>query len=529
MPDMPKLLFLSCAFSVCLVSLARASECDRHCDGDISCSLDVAACYTEQGRPRDSIELLKPLFTAHPGDTGLATALSGAYLADGNSFWALRTLMIAHEIVPNDCLVRSWIAWVHITQGDFDLAREKLAEPGCPRAPAEVSRWRLLEGFMAKSEEDAESAKRALDEVDEAGTVFSSDKALWSYLDEFYDPNRPDALEWSVELSGGYTSNARAGSPTDPDIEGAPSALGRADIYVRFAPPLPWLVRPAVDGGIKLHGITDPGSRNLSYMELSVRPGVVVGKDSLTVFVGYKPDLLLLAQEGKRIFYEGHRAEIEVEFSRLTLFTGGGRRIFAEGGRTRLELDGGLGTWFTPGQRTRLLFALSGRAQDATGDSYDLLGASALGVGRVALGAGIDLRISAILGYDSYLNSGGERGILAHGIDDERRDWTAKLTGGLWGPSWSGVRLGLGYEFATRSSNAQTESQDYSYMEHRVLAKLKWQAGFDPRTPSIEESVEPMPLDYGVGPAKKGGGDEERIQDLMRQDEAARRGSSCVD
>ncbi len=510
-------------------SPALATECGGPCQGDIPCALEAAACHLEEAGPREAIELLKPLLSDHPGDTALATALARAYLADGNSFWALRTLMTALDAAPGDCALRSWIAWVHISEGDFDLARDRLGEPGCPRTPPEQSRWQLLEGFMASSEGDTQAAKRALDEVAEAGAIFGADEALWSYLDEIHDPGRRAPLEWAVELGAGYTSNARAGSPVDPDLEGTPSGIGRADVFLRFEPPIPWVVRPAIDGGLKLHGITAADARQLSYMELSLRPGLIIGRDRATLFIGYKPDLLLLAQDEKRVFYEGHRAEVQLEVGRVTLFTGGGRRIFAEGGRTRLELDGGLGTWFTLGGRARFLLALSGRAHDARGESYDLVGGSALAVVNVALGAGIDLRMGAIFGLDSYLNSKGERGILAHGIDSARHDRTMKLTGGLWSPSWSGLRLGLEYEFSMRSSNAQSENQDYSYLDNRLMATLKWRKSFDPRTPALKKNPAPLPLDYGVGPSKKEGLDDERIQDLLRQDEAARGGSSCVE
>jgi hypothetical protein len=83
-----------------------------------------------------------------------------------------------------------------------------------------------------------------------------------------------------------------------------------------------------------------------------------------------------------------------------------------------------------------------------------------------------------------------------------------------------GLKVGLFYEFSHRDSTIQI----YEYVDHRVLAKLQWSFSFDPWLPSAVAAPDHIPIDYGLGSTAL----EERIQDLLRQDEAAQRSSSCV-
>ncbi|MFC1655072.1 hypothetical protein ACFL2F_04630, partial [Myxococcota bacterium] len=107
-------------------------------------------------------------------------------------------------------------------------------------------------------------------------------------------------------------------------------------------------------------------------------------------------------------------------------------------------------------------------------------------------------------------------------------DVLTKLSAGLWSPMWMGARLGLNYEFSYRDSTAD-QIDDYDYNEHRLLMKVRWSFDLNPWAPQVVETKGRVALDYGLSEQAGTGMEEERIQDLLRQDEAARRGSSCVD
>lgn len=508
------------------------SACLRDCGGELACEVDVTWCLLEEGRARDAIKRLKPLVEEHPQEPAWAVLLARAYLADNNPFWAQRTLQQAIDRNPAACGLRAWLAWVHIGQGDLDLAREVLDRPGCPDDPANRGRWLLLEAFMADTEDDPRAPALVAD-VGDVPALFPEDERLYRYLRNKLRPGWIQPLHLSLETELGVTSNAKAGSPTDPSTEGSESFLGRMDLFGRFVWPLSGSVRPALETGLKGHGLAAEEARHLSYLELSARPGVILGGGATRLLAGYKVDYLVLNQdtEMRRRFYEGHRGELELESGSLTAFAGAGRRIFHENGRSRWEFDGGLGVSLAPLDRLHLLLALSLRGYQAVGDPYDLLGATALAVGRVRVGPGFIVRTGLTLSVDGYPNSGGDRGKDAYGTESKRFDVLTKASLGVWSPSWEGLRAGLSYELSWRESTVDQSNsiQSYDYLEHRGLLKLRWVFDLNPWAPRVVEPPGHVPLDYGVGTAGGLGMDEERIQDLLRQDEAARRGSSCVD
>jgi hypothetical protein len=518
------------AILVLTAAPTTAQDCHRECTAEPACEIAVTDCLIAAGRGRDAVERLKPLIRERPDVPVLARLLARAYLADNNHFWAERTLQDALSRNPNDCMTRSWLAWSSISTGDFDLAREILAETGCPTTDAERTRWLLLRAFMAHAQNDTATATESVAMVPDVGQIFPEDEGLWLFLRGARQPAWIDPLSTRFELSTGYTSNARAGSPTDPGNSGPSSGLGRMDLFARAAwPPSPQPVRPILEGGLKGHGISASEARDLSYLELSMRPAVLVGMDFPRLLLGYKADLLLLNEEDKRDFYEGHRGEAEVETGATTIFAGGGYRRFAESGRTRWEVDGGLGRSLRFPFRITGLAAVSLRYYDARGDAYDLLGGTALAAGRMALPAGCYARVVTSLGLDDYPSSGGTRGLEAYGTTDKRFDVLTKVTAEIWSAAWHNLRAGLGYEYAWRASTADQPDNDYEYEEHRVLLKTRWSFDLNPWAPGVVSEESHVPLDYGL--VSQGGAslENERIQDLLRQDEAARRGSSCVE
>jgi hypothetical protein len=238
------------------------------------------------------------------------------------------------------------------------------------------------------------------------------------------------------------------------------------------------------------------------------------------VLLAYHYESLLLAggdpyQEGPFWFYDSHRGELEVEvLSGLTLFGGIGKRNFREIGRSRLEADGGVGGGFEVGHRLRLLGALSGRLYDAKSDAWDQRGASLLVSADVRLPRRWSMRAGFLGSYDLYPRSAGYFDLA------ERRDALFKLSASVFAPPLRDqVKLGFTYEFSDRASTASS----YVYTDHRLLAKLIWTFTADPWLPAAVSPSDHVALDYGLHSREL----TERVQDLLRQDEAMQRSSSC--
>ena len=505
---------------------ARARQCPGQCQGEPACILRAVTCLLEQGQAHRAVAYLKGLDRQVRGRPFWAPLLARAYLADGNPFWAERVLLERLRRQPGDCRARAWLAWVRAGQGDIELARQALAGSACPQTGAEHTRWLLLEAYL-KAAAGEPGVAELLGQAAGQKQIFSADYRLLSSLRRSSQPGWLEPVSLRIMSAAGYSSNARAGSPTDAAEQGPRSLLGRLDMFSRFVWPLSANLRPTLEASLKAHGIAAGAARDLSYLELGARPGIYLGGRT-RLLLAYKIDQLLIGQKDRRNYYQGHRGELELDSGPLTLFAGAGRRIYAEGGRSRWELDGGLGGGFGVLGRLRLLLALSVRSHRARSEQYNLFGLSGLVLGRLELGGGFDTRLALVLSRDDYLDSGGERGLLAFGTSERRRDLLFKMRLEGWGPDWHGVRLGVGYEFTRRDSTADEPAADYDYLEHRLLVKLVWTADFDPFRPAPVEPADGVALDYGL----QGGAaslDSERIQDLLRQDEATRRGSSCVE
>ncbi len=506
--------------------------CRQSCDGDMACELKAGECLLSAQRAPEAIQRFKTLQAAQPQTVAISQFLAKAYLADGNAFWALRVLQRA-AAGGDVCASGSWLAWVHIGQGNLDLAQEALAQTDCPLNSVEQARRLLLLAYLARLQGQKKELTEHLESMAGHSQIYAEDQDLWRSLRRSHDPGHVEPVHLRVETALGYTGNARAGSPTDKSTEAVGSALARVDLFGRFIWPLSSGLQPMLEGHLKGHGLGAEAARNLSYLDLSARPGLVWIGAGMRGVLAYKADYLLVHQdlESQRRFYEGHRAEADLEWGRLTFFAGGGRRIFHEGGRSRWEFDGGLGGGLSLRPGMHLLLAGSARVYDAVGDVYDLAGGSGLAVLRTMLPGALSLRLGLTLSLDHYLHSGGERGQIAFGSQDKRRDLLVKASTGLWSPSWFGAKAGIAYEYSWRDSTIGEDNStaSYGYQEHRVLMKLRWRINFDPWAPALLRPEDHVRLDYGLGGQAGDGLGEERIQDLLRQDEAARRGSSCVD
>ena len=92
----------------------------------------------------------------------------------------------------------------------------------------------------------------------------------------------------------------------------------------------------------------------------------------------------------------------------------------------------------------------------------------------------------------------------------------------FFSPDLKGVRIGLGYDYSNRLSTAQ----NYAFDDHRITLKVAWTGDKMLWGPGLADSapIIDMPWDTSSGST----GLEERVQDLLRQDEQVQRSSSCV-
>jgi len=138
-------------------------------------------------------------------------------------------------------------------------------------------------------------------------------------------------------------------------------------------------------------GYTSEAGRDVSYLLVGGRPGVILGRLP-NALLAYRYEGLLITggdqyDAGPLWFYQGHRGEVEAGIlPSLTVFGGAGRRLFREVGRSRTELDGGGGGNLNLGARARVLGALTGRWHAAEKAPYDLWGGSALVFDRHPIG-----------------------------------------------------------------------------------------------------------------------------------------------
>jgi thioredoxin-like negative regulator of GroEL len=478
-----------------------------------------------QGKAGEAIALLKAEIERQPSDKPLRLWLARAYLADGNDFWALRTLSAAAALHPEDCNLTLWQAFVQIKQGEVEQARD-LLQSACPTWPPTMARRSLLLAMVEQGAGATAAAQNHLDQARAARFAFPEDREAMARMASQLDPGFVAPFSGRLDLAMGGTSNARAGSPVDPVSQGngarslALSALASA----RFVSPNRSFARFSAEAEIRGLGYQAEAGRDYSYLMLSGRPGLLLTGKGRRLLLGYRYESFLLAggdryDPGPLWFFEAHRGEWEMELSQaLTFFGGVGRRAFRETGRTRTEIDGGLGGGFPAGERLQVMAALSARYHDAENDAYDQRGVSVLLSAEHRSPRRWSARAGVLASIDDYPRSTGYFDPSAS--TTARRDLGLRLSASAFAPPFRNrVKLGLTYEFAVRDSSAAP----YDYTDHRVLAKLIWTFTADPWLPHPATPVGHVPIDYGFGAAEVA----ERVQDLLRQGEAAQRSSSC--
>jgi tetratricopeptide (TPR) repeat protein len=507
-------------------------DCGGPCGDDPGCALAAASCLLEQASYRQALEELKAAYGANPADGRLVRAMALAYLGMGNSSWAINRLLSHLDTRPGDAETRAWAAWLLMQEGDLVRAASLLADaPEVAPGPG-MERMALLSAAVSDLQGDRETAGSSLRAVmARHAAVYPEDRALLDHLRIRIrgDPGEP--LRARVHLWGGYTSNAIQSSPTDPGASiptggTAGSPLLGVDLVVRFEPWASRWLRPVAELRGKAQGQTTTLARDYSYANLGARAGMDVGDRGPRLRTTYSVELLAVhggdayLDPGPRWFMEAHRAELEfLPVPQVQLFGGGGRRIYRELPRTRAEFDGGVAMVLDLPGGWNLTGVATGRYHDARHDAFDAFGATGLLRVAVPLPRQAMIKVKAMVAGDRYPGSADYYLSLA-----PREDVLVKVQVGPWTPPHDGFRLGLSYGFSGRHSTIES----YAYSDHRVLLELRWRDALDPFAPSTATPAEGhLALPHGLDAEEHSGLD--RVQDLLRQEDSARRGSSCVD
>jgi len=484
----------------------------------------------DRGENRKAIELLKESLSAEWTSGPQTRLMASAYLADGNEIWALRALhrQTASVVDPE---TQTWIAWIHLQNGRLDRAEEAL-EAVEEAVPDPLSaRTHLLRAMLYHARERDPQALAELEWVrSRAGEMFAEDRSLMDHLERSVDPGHISPLSFSVSLSGGRESNVAQSSILESDRK-VGSYVVEFDQDGRFVMAARQMFRPVLEYRIKLKGY--PGGQDdsgeieawdLSYADISGRIGVILGKGIPRGSLYYSNvNVLLAGDDGvdadQQAYAVTHRGEFEIEIpGGILVFGGGGQKTFREAARSRNEGDLGLAVMKGLTDRVSLTGILSGRLFDSRSDAYDLRGGSALAFLRVPLLRDGFARLGFTLLFDDYHAS--ERSAYWGG--EQRQDRLVRAKVVLWGPSRMGFRVGLSYQYTNRDSTVDA----FAYENHEVLVRILWRGEFDPWRPSLIRPRHHVAVDYGLDRAYL---PEERIQDLLRQEDAARRSQQCME
>lgn len=519
------LIFASLTAALLLAAPVGATTSETDCQ-EPACYLDQARVLLKAGDARDAVELLKKGIASFPDHGEIAVLLGVSYLRAGNDFWAIRTLTRRLAEHPEDCEARAWLAWLHMGQANLAETQDLLSDHGC-EGP-EGGRLDMIQASLAGLEGDSGAATAALRKARKATSLFPGDRRELGGLAGRVLPDGMPELSWRIEVVQGYTTNALLGSPTDPTsgsvLDGG-SAFGQVDLWLRFAPWLHDMVRPLAEVQVKGIGFVASEVRGVSWMDLSGRVGIVVGRTVPRLLLAWRPDWLFLAQgdrydDGPLLYFSAHRGEFELEVaSWLLVFGGGGHRTFREWSRTRYEADLGLGGRVDLAKPLALIWAATARVYRANDPAWNLWGGSVLLSlqGRLPLGFMIRGGMSASL--DAYPDSHGYE--LFGFPDRDRMDVFLKPGISAWFPSLAGVRFGIHYDFSWRNSTAPA----YDFQDHRATIRMTWGGSTDVLLPGTARTGPIADIPWiGSG----GDGDTDRVQDLLRQDEQVQRSSSCV-
>ncbi len=474
------------------------------------------------------LELLKSAKDRWPDDEEIHIALATAYARDHNELWALRVLGEYQLRRPPACAAQTVEAWLRYQQAELDQAEEILQSPGCAAAPPEVKarRYLVLAQIAAERGRTAE-AERELQRAAEQGAYYEEDGWLLEQLQQRYDPGRLPVLSWQVGLVAGWTSNGLSGTPADTEATGTePSGLGELRLDVDWIHDARGMIRPTLGVAVHANQLTAASARDLSYQKFSLRPGVILGRVLPRLRVGYRGEALVLAggdsyEEGPLWYTESHAGELELTAGpQFMAFITAGRRAFRERVRTRTEVEHGL-IWARGIHRyVHAALGASARAYSAQHRAYDQVGISVLGNLQEEPFPNWQLRQQLSLSVDSYP---GSAGYFPSADGAERQEWSSHLSASV------GRRLGAGVTLAAEfgRSHRNSVADAYDFKELRATLRLTWASDFQ----ALSRRVISAEHYAKLGWAGQGATDEPEqpnVRELLRQDEAVQRGSSCL-
>lgn len=526
------------------VGLATAAEdspdlCAASCTGDYACLQVQAECLVGADRAREAITLLKHACADAPADGALVRLLAWAYLQSGNEHWARKRLLEQLELASNDAQSRAWAVWLLLQDGSLAQARQALDAAPPTGLPEDRHRFGILDAALSQLEAQPDLAEATLSELRGAEGLYPEDLALLADLRRQVLGDRGEPWSARVDLSGGYAHNVIESAPQDlgslGDGRRAPQApIGELDAVLRYEPWSGQRLRPTAELRAKGFAPMTDDAEGYGYFSAGGRGGLELGAaDGRHARLLYSSELMGLRGdqdpdeleagmepvEGGLVM-EAHRGDLELDLTPgVQLFAGTGRRVYRELRRTRTEIDGG-GAWVLPlAGGWNLTGVATGRYHLARHPGWNAWGLTGLLRLRVPLPGEHMIKLRGIVMLDRWPDFGAWEPTV-----ESRDDLALRLQVGPWTRDLAGWRVGLTYNLATRASSMDA----YDYTDHRVLIELRWQHGWNPGLPAAATLVEPrLPLPYGL----QEGGDQglDRVQDLLRQEDSARRGSSCVD
>jgi hypothetical protein len=510
------------------VRTGLATDCGEACEQDLDCTRVRVICLMKEGENKTAIKALKEAYSAHPDESDLVHLMARAYLADGNGIWATRRLLEHVDTHPDDLETRAWATWVLVQDGDLVRGSMMLPESPNPKLGPQHARLALMRAGVHFFQQEPEKAQQWLRITKrETETLYPEDRAFQRSLRAqiLGDPGNPvSARLW---FTAGYATNAIETSPQSEGGEGSVgSVITQLDGVARHEPWTSQWARPRTEARFKIQ--VPWSAMDIAYVDLTARVGAELGLASgmrgrlfysVELFGDNSSDTYTKAP---RLFMEAHRGEVEVDLlPELQIFGGGGRRFYRRMDRTRTEADAGLAAikGFKGGWNLTSIFAA--RWHHARHPDWTLVGGTALVRVATPLPKGAMLKARAMVLYDLFPE---------HALS--RQDWTFRTQLGPWTPPIRGWRFGISYAFKSRwSSGEWDESNDpysYSHPDHRVLLEVRGQGAWDAFGPrKARTSDHHVAFPYGL--EEQGATGLDRVQDLLRQEDSARRGSSCVD
>jgi hypothetical protein len=496
---------------------------------DVSAALADASRLERAGARESAIELLKRARDAHPEQELLALALARAYVADKNDFWALNVLTEYIAARPPACQARGFAAWVQLRQANLDQALEELdAPPRCLALPELHARLLLLRALVADQKNQPERVVLLLDRVRALHRIYVEDQVLLASLSTRYQRGRLPLVTGDAALGAGFATNGISDSPVDLETpaQSMASPVAFMDARARVVVPVANGIRPVVEAGAAAEELTDAAS-DFSYQHLFARGGALFGYQRPRLLVSYLADAVATRvgapDESRTPWYaRGHHAQYELEASESWVaFGAAGYRSIREREQSRVEIEQGVGfsTPLTPGVRVAAGASIHG--YDATADAYDRVGGMLDARLEIGLPRPFVLREALTVTGDAFLKS---EGFFSSARGSERRDLLVRATAGLWASLGPGVESGLEYAYANRDSSAR----DFAFSDHRVV--LRWAATFDSDR-LLTRSVSPegrVTLETGHTEMERLQGNDPSVHELLRQNEAAQRASSCL-